>query len=235
MVNMMQGTDSRYWARRLGEGKHDLEDGAPSEPRVSGDITGALLKWKEGYESALDELVVMVYEDLRKIARHHLKGRAAAQTIQTTALINEVYLRFRKSTSIRFRCRAQFFGFAGQLMRRILVDYLRARQAGKRGAAYSPASLSQIENISHRQDLELSTLLALDRALGKLETVDPRQSRIVELRFFAGLTMEEIMEAMALSRSTVKREWQTALFGLPASCGAREARESVGAGLGGNA
>ena len=191
------------------------------EPQVSGDITGALLKWAGGDGPALDDLVEMVYEELRKIAHHHLKGRTPSQTIHTTALINEAYLRFRKSAHIRFHCRAQFFGFAGQLMRRILSDHFRARQAGKRGTARIPASLSHIADISQRQDLDPGTLLALDQALDKLEVIDSRQSRIVELRFFAGLTMEEVMEVMRLSRSTVKREWQTARLWL-----ARELRSS---------
>ncbi|MCP4656176.1 MAG: sigma-70 family RNA polymerase sigma factor [bacterium] len=176
----------------------------------SADITELLLEWSEGSEQALNELMPLVYEELRKTARAHFSREPTGHTLQTTALINEVYIRLSGWRKVDWQNRTQFFAFASKMMRRILVDYARGRQTAKRGGATVRVGLEYALDLAERQDLDMETLMALDEALTRLEAIDPGQSEIVELRFFGGLTVEEVATAMGISRATVNREWSLA-------------------------
>ena len=163
-----------------------------------------------GPDKALDtdaaELVPIVYEELRRLAHHYMRGERAGHTLQTTALVNEVYMRLAGLDAHALADRTHFFAMAATLMRRVLVDYARQRGRGKRGAGVSFTSPD--ENAAAPQSAV--DIVALDKALGRLATVDPQQSRVVELRFFAGLSVEETAEALDISPATVKRDWATA-------------------------
>lgn len=172
--------------------------------RNSPEITEILRKWKGGDEQAPARLVPYVYEELRRLARLHLANERRDHTLQPTALVHEAYLRLVNQERAEWKNRAQFFGVAAQLMRRILVDYARAHTAAKRGGGAEHLSLDEVE-ISIRD--RAAELLALDAALAELENVDARKSRIVELRFFGGLSVAETAEAMELNPATVRREW----------------------------
>ncbi len=172
---------------------------------ASQNVTQLLLAWAQGNEAARDELIPLVYDTLRRIARNHLRGERPGHTLQTTALINEVYLRLIDQ-SVSWQSRAHFFGITARLMRQVLVDYARARSRNKRGGDQQRVSLAVAE-----EGLEQSAdLLALDEALEALDQVDPERSRIVELRFFGGLTIEETAEVMGVSTPTVERGWRAA-------------------------
>jgi len=174
-----------------------------------GEITALLRSWALGEEGAVDALVRSTYEELRKTARAHLAGSVSASTLQPTALINEAYLRLMGVRGSSFASRGQFFAFASQLMRHILVEYIRARYTQKRGGGQPKLSLDEPGiDLAGREDLDLPTLLSLDEALTKLDEIDPRKRRIVEMRFFAGLEVTEIAEVLDCSPSTVKREWR---------------------------
>ncbi|MEM8960757.1 MAG: sigma-70 family RNA polymerase sigma factor [Acidobacteriota bacterium] len=172
------------------------------------DITKLLHDWTDGDAEALDDLMALVFEELRTIASRSLNRESRAHTLQPTALVNEVYLKLVDRRSVDWQNRAQFFGFAAELMRRILVDHARARKTSKRGGDVRKISLdaSSLDIADHR-DLDL---VALDDALKALAELDERQSRVVEMRFFAGLKHEEIAQVLGVSPTTVKREWQTA-------------------------
>ena len=172
---------------------------------ASENVTQLLLAWAQGNEAARDELIPLVYDTLRRIARNHLRGERPGHTLQTTALINEVYLRLIDQ-SVSWQSRAHFFGITARLMRQVLVDYARARSRNKRGGDQQRVSLAVAE-----EGLEQSAdLLALDDALETLDRVDPERGRIVELRFFGGLTIEETAEVMGVSTPTVERGWRAA-------------------------
>lgn len=171
-------------------------------------VTRLLVEWQNGNQQALDELLPMVYGELRAIARRYLARESAGHTLQSTALVHEAYLRLVDQRSARWQNRSQFFGIAAQMMRRILVDHARHRHRIKRGG--SALTLSLDDAMSAAAPEANVDLLALDRALTTLEAIDPRGARIVELRFFSGLTIEETAEVLALSTGTVKREWNTA-------------------------
>jgi RNA polymerase sigma factor (TIGR02999 family) len=173
---------------------------------VKHDLTQLLEKWSAGDQSALDNLLPEVYDDLHRLAESYLRRERQNHTLQATALINEVYLRFAGSGTVSWQNRAHFFGVAARLMRQILVDYARKRGAAKRGDAASVA-LEEAVSFLERRDLNL---VALDDALKDLAAFDERQSRIVELRFFGGLTIEETAEVIDLSPATVKVEWSLA-------------------------
>ncbi|HXG64514.1 MAG TPA: sigma-70 family RNA polymerase sigma factor [Blastocatellia bacterium] len=172
---------------------------------ASQNVTRLLLAWGQGDEAARDELIPLVYDQLRRIARHHLRGERAGHTLQTTALIHEAYLKL-VDQSVSWQSRAHFFGIAARLMRQILVDHARARQRLKRGGDRQLISLSAAENAQE----EAADLLALHEALETLAEVDPQGSRIVELRFFGGLTIEETAQVMGISTPTVERGWRAA-------------------------
>jgi RNA polymerase sigma factor (TIGR02999 family) len=172
---------------------------------ASQNVTQLLLAWERGDDAARDELIPLVYDALRRIARHHLRGERAGHTLQTTALINEAYLKL-VDQSVPWQSREHFFGIAARLMRQILVDYARARQRLKRGGDRQQISLAYAEGAQGQP----ADLLALNDALETLAEVDPQKSRIVELRFFGGLTIEETAQVMGISTPSVERGWRAA-------------------------
>jgi len=171
------------------------------------EITRLLVDWSKGDQNALEKLTPIVYEELRRLAGRYLRQERYGHTLQSTALVHEAYLKLVGQHSIHWQNRAQFFGVAAQLIRRILVDYARNRHAAKRGANAPRLSLDEAIALPGERDLDL---VALDDALEGLAKLDPRQSRLVELRFFAGLTMEEAAEVLNMSLATAKRDWTAA-------------------------
>ena len=169
-------------------------------------VTDLLLAWSGGDEKARDELVGAVYAELRRRAGAYLRHERPGHTLQPTALVHEVYLRLVDQRSIRWESRSQFFGLAAQLMRRILVDHARARSAGKRGGGLMPVTFDE-EVAGPGAGVDVA---ALDDALLALAALDARQGRVVELRYFGGLSIEETAEVLGLSPATVKREWTMA-------------------------
>jgi RNA polymerase sigma factor (TIGR02999 family) len=169
-------------------------------------IAQLLTDWANRDPEARERLVPIVYEELRRLAHHYMRGERAGHTLQTTALVNEVYIRLTGVDALQWRDRAHFFAMAATLMRRVLVDYARQRGREKRGAGVSVTSLGD-NAIAPQPSVDI---VALDEALERLAAVDPQQSRVVELRFFAGLSVEETAEAIGISPATVKRDWSTA-------------------------
>jgi RNA polymerase sigma factor (TIGR02999 family) len=169
-------------------------------------ITELLLKWKCGDQESLNVLLPLVYGELRRLAQHHLRGERSDHTLQSTALVHEAYLRLVKPGSWRFESRSHFFALASQLMREILVDHARIRSAAKRDGG-SRLTLDEAAELSGPKGVDL---LALDDALNQLSRMSPRQGRIVELRFFGGLSIEETAEFLRISSATVEREWAVA-------------------------
>jgi RNA polymerase sigma factor (TIGR02999 family) len=172
-------------------------------PRSS-EITGLLRAWSGGDQAALDRLASLVYNDLRRIARHYMRDERAANTLQTTALVNEVYLRLVDVKNVDWQQRAQFFAISAQMMRRILVDAARARGSHKRGGGAVKINVDEMQVMSPERD---SSLVALDGALEAFARVAPRQAKVVELRYFGGLSEEEIVEVLQISPRTVRRDW----------------------------
>jgi RNA polymerase sigma factor (TIGR02999 family) len=170
-------------------------------------VTELLVDWGNGDRAALDRLIPLVYDELRRLARYHMRRERAGATLQTTALVNEAYLRLIDQKNVRWQNRAHFFAIAAQMMRRILVDRARKRYNQKRGGDLRKVSLDQAAVVSAEREGEL---IALDEALTGLEAIDQRKSRVVELRFFGGLNIEETAEVMAISPATVQREWSMA-------------------------
>jgi RNA polymerase sigma factor (TIGR02999 family) len=171
------------------------------------DVTRYLRDWSDGDPQALERLLPHVMEELKRIARRYLDREGRQHTLQPTALVNELYLKLADRRTVHWKNRAQFFGVAADMMRKILVDYARARQTAKRGKGFINVRLDDTRTVAEEQDIEL---IALDDALRGLAELDPRQARIVELRFFAGLSNEEIGELLQVSPTTIKREWRTA-------------------------
>lgn len=172
----------------------------------SQEITQLLLAWGRGDEAARDRLIPIVYHELRRMARHYMRRERDEQILQTSALINEAYVRLVEQ-HVPWQSRAQFFSVAAKLMRDILVDNARARLRRKRGGDQIQVSLAEAAEAPAGDAAEL---LALDDALNTLTALDPQQSRIIELRFFGGLTIEETAEALGVSTSTVERDWRVA-------------------------
>jgi RNA polymerase sigma factor (TIGR02999 family) len=172
-----------------------------------GGVTQLLLEWRAGDESALEKLIPLVYRDLRMVARQCLRGERSGHTVQTTALVHEAYLRLVQSSRVQWRDRAHFFAVAAQLMRRVLVDEARKRLVLKRGGGQTRVALSEDAARTVEPAVDL---LALDDALDRLARHAPRKARVVELRYFGGLTIEESAVAMGVSTDVVKREWRTA-------------------------
>lgn len=170
-------------------------------------VTELLRAWGGGDEAALNELVPLVESELRRLARGYMARERAGHTLQTTALVNEAYLRLVDAQDIRWNDRAHFFGIAARLMRRVLVDHARQRAFQKRGGDMQPVSLDDAMFVSRAPDVEL---LDLDRALQALAAVDERKARVVEMRYFGGMTVEETADALAVSTETVKRDWRLA-------------------------
>ena len=169
-------------------------------------ISDVLLHWGKGDQKALEAMLPLVYDELRRLARYHLRQQRPNHTLQTTALVHEAYLRLADETSLHVQSRAHFFGIAAQLMRWILVDYERNRRAAKRGAGVTRITLDQ-SVASPQRDVDL---LALDEALDRLAKLDSQQSQIIELRYFGGLSIEDTSEFLGISPATVKRSWASA-------------------------
>jgi RNA polymerase sigma factor (TIGR02999 family) len=172
-------------------------------------LTQLLQAWQQGDAPAGEQLVPLVYAELRRIARMKLGGERAGHTLQATALVHEAWLRLMQQHGAGWQNRAQFFAIATQAMRRILVDHARRRQAAKRGSGEPPADVDDLAEVL-LSPVPDEQLVALDVALERLTAIDERQAKVVELRFFGGLSVEETAEVLALSPTTVKREWATA-------------------------
>jgi len=170
----------------------------------SPDVTNLLIAWGKGDLQAFDRLMPAVQNELHRVAQHYMAGERQGHDLQATALINEAYLRLVDWKNVQWADRAHFFGMAATVMRRVLVDYARRRDREKRGGQGIQVSLSEA---AHVATPERADVLALDEALQRLETLDPRKSRIVEMRFFGGLTMEEAAVALDVSVPTVRRDW----------------------------
>ena len=168
------------------------------------EVTALLQDWSEGNESALERLMPLVYDELHRMAHQHMKREKPGHVLQTSALINEAYLRLVDRPRIHWQNRAQFFGIAARVMRRILVDEARKRKSDKRGGDAIQVTLNEATSVAHEQ---AANVVALDEALKGLETIDPRQSQIVELRFFGGLSVEETADVLKVSPGTVMRDW----------------------------
>jgi RNA polymerase sigma factor (TIGR02999 family) len=177
------------------------EAGSAVESR---DVTRLLAEWQAGDQSALDRLMPIVYNELRRIAARYLHSERTGHTLQTTALVHEAYLRLVDETHIQWQGRAHFFGVAATLIRNILVDHARTQKAAKRGGGAQKLSLDEALAVPAGHETDI---LAVDDALQALSKIDKQQGRIVELRFFAGLTIEETAEILQISLSTVKRDW----------------------------
>ena len=170
-------------------------------------ITALLNGYSRGDKDALDRLMPIVYDELRRQAARYLRRERAGHTLQTTALIHEAYVRLVDQRNVQWQNRAHFFGIAAQLMRRILVDHARTKKRVKRGGSGVRVSLGEATVAVKSQDLDV---VALDEALERLAQIDEQQSRVVELRFFSGLSVEETAEVMGISKATVKRDWSMA-------------------------
>ncbi len=177
----------------------------PSTPPRA--VTDLLVDWARGDKSALDQLMPVVYDELHRVARRYLAHERNDHTLQATALVNEAYVRLVDQRSTRWQNRAQFFGIAAQLMRRILVDHARRHRAAKRGDGACTLSLEQAVG---QVPVEPLDVLQLDHMLDQLATLDPHLGRVVELRFFGGLTVEETAAVLGVSPRTVKRDWRAA-------------------------
>jgi RNA polymerase sigma factor (TIGR02999 family) len=174
---------------------------------TSHQITLLLGDWGRGNEFALEQLMPLVYEELRQMARRYMRRQPSGHTFQTTELIHEAYLKIAKQDEQNWQNRAHFFGVAAQAMRHILVDYARSKQSQKRGGWQERVTLADNTAVSSNQSKEI---VALDDALNNLAAMDQRKSRVVEMKFFGGLTIEEIAEVLKISPETVKRDWQFA-------------------------
>ena len=173
----------------------------------SQDITQLLVAWNNGDQAAFEKLAPLVHQELHRLAKRKMAGEGPGHILQTTALVNEAYLRLIDWKSVNWQNRAHFFGLAAKIMRHILVDFARARHRDKRGGDALQVSLSEATVIAQEQSTDL---VALDDALQRLEQLDPRQARVVELRFFAGLSLDETAEALKVSVATVRRDWKMA-------------------------
>ena len=171
------------------------------------DGTGLLLSWRQGDAAALDRLVPLVYDELRRVARRHLRRESPGHALQATALVHEVYLRLVDVDRLTLTSRTHFFGVAARLMRQILVDHARRQRADKRGGSDTMLSLDEVSPAAQATSVDV---LALDQALDVLSSIDARQSHVVELRFFAGFNIDEVAEALGISPATVEREWAVA-------------------------
>jgi RNA polymerase sigma-70 factor (ECF subfamily) len=171
-------------------------------------ITQLLIRWNNGDQLALEKLMPLVYGELRRLASNYLRRERQGHTLQPTALVNEAYIRLVDQRSANWQNRAQFYGIAAQLMRRILVDHARSKHAEKRGgSAQQRLSITSAEGLSAKPDFDV---LALHEALEELAIIDPQQARIVELKFFGGLSIEEIAEVLGVGHATVERDWKMA-------------------------
>jgi RNA polymerase sigma factor (TIGR02999 family) len=192
---------------KSGQGRGIFFWGTTTVPARSAEVTGLLKAWGGGDQAALERLADHVYNELRRIARRYMRNERARNTLQTTALVNEVYLRLVDVKNVDWQQRAQFFTIAAQMMRRILVDAARARGAHKRGGGAIKVNVDEAPVVSPERD---SSLVALDEALEAFAKLAPRQAKVVELRYFGGLGEGEIAEALQTSPRTVRRDWDFA-------------------------
>jgi RNA polymerase sigma factor (TIGR02999 family) len=186
----------------------------------AGDVTVLLARLSAGHRDALDELLPLVYQELRRLAAHYMEQERRGHTLQPTALVHEAYLRLTNQGRANWQNRAQFMGVAAQMMRRILVDHARQRSAAKRGgplATLDESAARQLADVTRPEEI-----LAVHLTLERLERLDPQQGKLVELRYFAGLSAEETAEVMGLSLRTVEREWTTAKAWLRAQLAGEE-------------
>jgi RNA polymerase sigma-70 factor (ECF subfamily) len=179
----------------------------PPIPEPANDITALLVAWAQGDEAALQQLIPLVHRELRQIARRCLKGERPGHTLQPTALVNEAYLRLVDVRRVSWQNRTHFFAMSARLMRRVLVDFARSRQYQKRGGGVMKVSLDEAHGVSTERGQDL---VALDEALTTLSAVDERKARVIEMRFFGGLTVEETAAVLDVSRETVLRDWRLA-------------------------
>jgi RNA polymerase sigma factor (TIGR02999 family) len=186
------------------------------------DVTRLLVAWGNGDQAALAELIPLVYDELRRLAGRYMRREGRCHTLQTSALINEAYLRLVSQKSVQWQNRAHFFGVAAQLMRRILVDHARSRSRAKRGGGAQMVSLVEQAAMSK----EVAEVVALDVALSNLAEMDPRKSQIVEMKFFGGLTNEEVAEVLKVTTRTVERECRKAKAWLHRAVSMDEANEA---------
>jgi len=177
------------------------------QSRSSSPVTELLLRWRSGDSDALQSLMPLVYAELHLLADAYLRRERSDHTLQSTALVHEAYLRLTGNALPEWHDRAHFFGIAAHLMRQILVEYARSRNAAKRGGRACRLTLGGAEDHFERPDADI---VALDDALNDLSKIDPQQARVVELRFFAGLSIEDTAQALGISASSVKRDWNTA-------------------------
>jgi RNA polymerase sigma factor (TIGR02999 family) len=180
----------------------------PEEPETPPDVTALLLSWSGGEAAAADRLIPVVYEELHRQAACAMRREGNSHTLQATALVHEAYLRLVDQQRVQWRNRAHFFGIAAEVMRRVLVDHARARDAAKRGGGAQRLTLGDALGVP--SDGTDADVLALHEALERLALLDPDQARLVELRYFGGLNIEESAEALGVSPATVKREWAVA-------------------------
>jgi len=171
------------------------------------DVTKLLVAWSQGEQSALDKLIPLVYDELHRLAKRQMAHERAGHPLQTTALVNEAYLRLIEASQVGWHNRAHFFAVSAQLMRRILVDFARSRNRVKRGGSVRRVSLDEAMEISEERE---SDLVALDDALSALAAIDARKSKVVELRFFGGLSVEETADVLNISAETIMRDWKFA-------------------------
>ncbi len=186
-----------------------------------GEVTILLDEMRSGRKDALERLIPLVYAELRRLAAHYMRDERAGHTLQPTALVHEAFVRLAGQDRANWKNRAQFMGVAGQLMRRILVDYARKRHTAKRSGPFVTLDEANVSAPLHL--LQMEEILAVDEALARLDTLDPQQARIVELRYFGGLSPEEIAESLGLSLRTVEREWAMAKAWLRAELADRDA------------
>jgi|SRR2546427_10051076 len=170
-------------------------------------VTQLLVAWSDGDQTARDELIPLVYEELHRLAHHYMNRERPGHTLQTSALVNEAFVKLVDQRDVRWQNRAHFFGIAAQMMRRILVDHARSRQSAKRGGDLRQVSLNEATIVS---DQRAADVVALDEALKNLAAIDQRKSQIVELRYFGGLSTEETAEVLKVSPGTVNRDWTLA-------------------------
>lgn len=188
------------------------------------DVTQLLNSWREGDLTAREELMTVVYNELHRLAHHYMKKEAPGHLLQTSALLNEAFLRLVDQRNVQWRNRAHFFGIAAQMMRRILVDYARSRHYAKRGGGLRELSLDEALTIGDQRSAEV---VELDDALNQLAELDPRKSQLVELRFFGGLSIKETAEVLSVSPGTVMRDWTLAKAWLRREISTSAAHENV--------
>jgi RNA polymerase sigma-70 factor (ECF subfamily) len=175
------------------------------------DLTGLLIEWGQGDKAALDRLTPLVYDEIRRIAHRYMQREREGQTLQTTALVNEAYLRLAGSANITWQNRAHFYAVTAQVMRRILIDHARRRQYVKHGGETQRVAFEEaVAEVGLMSQPRAAELLALDEALDELARLDPRKSRVVELRYFGGLSLEETAKVLNVSLMTVRRDWRAA-------------------------